>query len=69
MSANLFDVLMVIALGTLTGTVIGLLIGFFAKKQKNMWSAMTRKEQTITIALVIVFCVICIAGFGYYFLL
>ncbi|MCX6684832.1 MAG: hypothetical protein NTZ37_08925 [Methanoregula sp.] len=69
MSANLFDVLMVIALGTLTGTVIGLLIGFFAKKQKNEWSAMTRKEQTITIALVIVFCVICIAGFGYYFLL
>jgi NADH:ubiquinone oxidoreductase subunit 5 (subunit L)/multisubunit Na+/H+ antiporter MnhA subunit len=68
MSANVFDVLMVIALGALAGTGIGLLIGFFAKKQKCEWSAMTRKEQTFTIALVIVFYVICIAGLAYYYL-
>lgn len=69
MNANMFDILMVIALGTLSGTGIGLLIGFFAGKQKGEWSAMTRKEQTFTITLMIVFCVICIAGFGYYSLI
>jgi NADH:ubiquinone oxidoreductase subunit 5 (subunit L)/multisubunit Na+/H+ antiporter MnhA subunit len=68
MSANVFDNLMVIALGVLAGTGIGLLIGFFAKKQKYEWSAMTRNDQHFTIALVIVFCVICIAGLAYYFL-
>jgi NADH:ubiquinone oxidoreductase subunit 5 (subunit L)/multisubunit Na+/H+ antiporter MnhA subunit len=68
MSANMFDILMVIALGALAGTGIGLLIGFFAKKQKGEWSVMTRKDQTLNIALVIVFCVICITGLAYYFL-
>ncbi len=66
MYANTFEILMMVALGILAGTGIGLLIGFVAKKQKNEWSAMTRKEHTITIILVIVVCVICIAGLGYY---
>jgi NADH:ubiquinone oxidoreductase subunit 5 (subunit L)/multisubunit Na+/H+ antiporter MnhA subunit len=69
MIGNVFDILMVIALGALAGTGIGILIGFFAKKQKSEWSAMTRKEQTFTIALVIVCCLICIAGLGYYYLI
>lgn len=68
MYANMFEILMIVALGALAGTGIGLLIGFVAKKQKSEWSAMTRKEQTITIVLVIVFCTICIAGLGYYYL-
>jgi hypothetical protein len=68
MSANMFDILMVIALGALAGTGIGLLIGFFAKKQKGEWSVMTWKDQTLNIALEIVFCVICITGLAYYFL-
>jgi NADH:ubiquinone oxidoreductase subunit 5 (subunit L)/multisubunit Na+/H+ antiporter MnhA subunit len=66
MSENAFNILMMIALGVLAGTGIGLLIGFFAKKQKGKWSAMTRKEQSINIALVIVFCGICITVLGYY---
>jgi NADH:ubiquinone oxidoreductase subunit 5 (subunit L)/multisubunit Na+/H+ antiporter MnhA subunit len=66
MSGNVFDILMVIALGALAGTGMGLLMGFFAKKQKGEWSAMTREDQNFTIALVIVFCVICIAGLAYY---
>ena len=68
MYANTFEILMMVALGALAGTGIGLLIGFVAKKQKNEWSAMTRKEHTITIILVMVFCAIRIAGLGYYYL-
>jgi small-conductance mechanosensitive channel len=56
-----------VALGALAGTGIGLLIGFVARKQKSEWSAMSRKEQIITIVLVIVFCTIFIAGLGYYY--
>ena len=69
MYANVFEILMMVALGALAGTGIGFLIGFVAKKQKSKWSAMTRKEHTITIVLVIVFCAICIAGLGYYYLI
>jgi ABC-type antimicrobial peptide transport system permease subunit len=69
MSANVFEILMIVTLGALAGTGIGLLIGFIAKKQKYEWSAMTRKEHSITIILVIVFCAIFIAGFGYYYLI
>jgi heme/copper-type cytochrome/quinol oxidase subunit 2 len=68
MYANTFEILMMVALGALAGTGIGILIGFVAKTQKNEWSAMTRKEHTITIILVMVFCAICIAGLGYYYL-
>jgi NADH:ubiquinone oxidoreductase subunit 5 (subunit L)/multisubunit Na+/H+ antiporter MnhA subunit len=69
MSANVFDILMVIAVGTLAGTGISILIGFFAKKQKYEWTAMTRKDQNFSIALVLVFSVICITGLGYYSLM
>jgi NADH:ubiquinone oxidoreductase subunit 5 (subunit L)/multisubunit Na+/H+ antiporter MnhA subunit len=69
MDANVFEILMIVTLGALAGTGIGLLIGFIAKKQKCEWSAMTRKEHTITIILVIVFCAIFIAGLGYYYLI
>ena len=68
MYANTFEILMMVALGAVAGTGIGLIIGLVAKTQKNEWSAMTRKEHTITIILVMVFCAICIAGLGYYYL-
>ena len=66
MSADAFEILMVVALGALAGTGIGLLVGFAAKKQKSEWSAMTRKEHTHTIVLIMVFCSICTIGLGYY---
>ncbi len=69
MYANTFEILMMVALGTLVGTGIGLLIGFLAKQQKNEWSSMTRKEHIINIILVIVFCAIGIAGLGSYYLI
>jgi NADH:ubiquinone oxidoreductase subunit 5 (subunit L)/multisubunit Na+/H+ antiporter MnhA subunit len=66
MSANLFEILMAVALGSLAGTAIGLFIGFVAKQQKSEWSAMTRKEKTINIALVLFFSAVCIAGLAWY---
>jgi ABC-type antimicrobial peptide transport system permease subunit len=67
MYGDTFEILMMVAFGTLAGTGIGLVIGFIAKKQKSEWSAMTRKEHTINIVLVIMFCAVCIAGLGYYY--
>jgi hypothetical protein len=69
MSANMFDILMVIVLGTLAGTGIALSIGFFAGIQKRDWAAMNQNQKTFQVALVILFCGICIAGLGYYFLI
>ena len=69
MSANVFDILMVIALGTLAGTGIGLILGFFAGIQKREWSAMNRHQQIFQVALLILFCGICSAGLAYYFLI
>jgi CDP-diglyceride synthetase len=69
MSANVFDIMIVIALGILAGTGIGLIIGFFAGIQKREWSAMNRDQQIFQLALLIFFCVICIAILAYYFLI
>jgi NADH:ubiquinone oxidoreductase subunit 5 (subunit L)/multisubunit Na+/H+ antiporter MnhA subunit len=66
MSASVFEILMAVALGTLAGTGIGLFIGFAAKQQRSEWSAMTRKEKTINIALVLVFSAVCSAGLAWY---
>jgi hypothetical protein len=63
-----FGILMVMALGSLAGTGIGILIAYAAKKQKSEWSAMSRNEQSITIALVITLSAIFCVGMGYYFL-
>jgi ABC-type nitrate/sulfonate/bicarbonate transport system permease component len=65
----MFDILMVIALGTLAGTGIGLFIGFFAGIQKSEWSAMNRNQKILQTSMVILFCVISIAWLGYYFLI
>jgi flagellar basal body-associated protein FliL len=67
MESDAFEILMMVALGTLAGTGLGLFFGFVAKKQKNEWSAMTRKEQIISISLIIVFSIICSAALGYYY--
>ena len=69
MYADTFEILMMVAFGTLAGTGIGLVIGFIAKKQKSEWSAMTRKEHTLTIVLLMVFCSICAIGLWYYTLM
>jgi hypothetical protein len=68
MQFNTFDILMVVVLGSLAGTGIGILTAYVAKKQKNEWSAMSRKDKSITITLVITFSAIFCGVLGYYFL-
>jgi len=69
MYENIFSVLMVIGLGVLAGSVLGLLIGFALGKQKPAWSEMTLSEKRLNGILVIVCSVIAIAGLGWYSLL
>jgi ABC-type phosphate/phosphonate transport system permease subunit len=64
-----FDILMVVALGTLAGTILGLLIGFMARRQQPLWGDMSRKERLINIALVLFFSIICTAGLAWYSLI
>ena len=66
MSASVFEILMAVALGALAGTAIGLFIGFAAKQQRSEWSAMTSREWTINIVLVLFFSAVCIAGLAWY---
>jgi len=52
---KLFAELMVIALGTMGGTGVGLLIGWAAGRQGRDWSAMSRNDKLINIGLIILF--------------
>jgi len=69
MDPDMFDMFMVVALGSLAGTLLGIFIGYAAKKQKNEWSCMSRKDQKTNGALIFFFSVLCCAGLGYYSLL
>ena len=66
MITDLFAILMVICLGAMAGTAIGLFFGFALRKQKSEWSAMTSSEKSINISLIIVCSVVCIAGLAWY---
>jgi hypothetical protein len=66
MITGMFAILMVISLGTMAGTAIGLFIGFALRKQKREWAAMTSSEKLINISLIVVFSVICSAGLAWY---
>jgi len=68
MNVSTISVLMVISLGAMSGTAIGLLIGYALKKQRSDWSAMTCHEKTVTTGLIIVCSGICCAALGWYFL-
>jgi NhaP-type Na+/H+ or K+/H+ antiporter len=61
-----FDILMVVALGTLAGTILGLTIGYLARRQEPRWEDMPRKERHINIALMLFFSIFCIAGLAWY---
>ena len=69
MSNSLFAIAMVILIGLMSGIIVGLLIGFLAKKQRPLWSDMTRTEKWINILLVGVCSAIFIAALAWRFLL
>lgn len=64
-----FDILMVLALGSLAGTGIGLTIGFLARRQVSDWGAMPRKDRIVNVALILFFSIACIAALAAYELL
>ena len=66
MSADVFSILNVIALGSLGGTGIGLAIGYLAKKQKGDWQSMSGNEKVINSALVLIFSLACIGMLAWY---
>jgi hypothetical protein len=66
MDDGVMAALMVISLGCMTGSAIGLLIGAALKKQKGEWAAMTRDEKTINIGLVAVCSLFCCAVLAWY---
>jgi hypothetical protein len=66
MSAEIFDILMVVALGSLAGSGTGIITGYITHNQKTEWREMTSGEQTVNISLVIFLCAIFCGGLGYY---
>lgn len=69
MSNSLFSIAMVILVGLMSGVIVGLLIGFLAKKQRPLWSDMTGAEKRTNILLVGVCSAIFIAGLAWGFLI
>lgn len=66
MTATLLDILMILSLGLLAGTGIGLVIGFLAGKQKRDWSTMQRKERNTTVLLILACSVTFMAVLAWY---
>jgi hypothetical protein len=68
-SINSFDILMVLALGTLAGAGAGLAIGSVVEKYKNPPSIMSSHEMALNLSLVVIFSCISIAILGWFSLL
>jgi hypothetical protein len=66
MTADMLTILIVVSLGLFTGTSVGLIIGYCAKKQKPNWQDMSRNEILANLALVITCSAICIGGLAWY---
>jgi hypothetical protein len=66
MTSTFFEILMIIALGTLAGTGLGLALGYITGKQRNSWSLMTRRQRAVNLLLVVVCTGICTAALGWY---
>lgn len=66
MITDAFSILMVIALGSLAGTGMGLILGYLAEMQKRESSASARNNKIITVIWVIVCSILCIAVLAYF---
>jgi len=63
---DVFEILMAIALGSLAGTGIGILLGWLVNTQRKKESVSIRNDKIITIGLIIVCSFLCITVIGYY---
>lgn len=66
MTTTLLDFLMILSLGILAGTGIGLCIGFFTKKQKRDWTMMQIHDKLTTAVLILACSAIITAILGWY---
>lgn len=66
MTATLLDILMIVSLGILAGTGIGLCIGFVTKKQKRDWTAMQTNDKITTAFLILACSATITAVLGWY---
>ena len=66
MSADLLSILIILALGVFSGTIIGLLIGYLAHQQAPEWQAMTVRQKRVNTLLILGCSVLCIAGIAWY---
>jgi len=66
MTTTLLDFLMIVSLGILAGTGIGLCIGFFTNKQKRDWTMMQIHDKLTTAVLILVCSAIITAILGWY---
>jgi len=66
MTPPLFAILMVIALGSLAGTALGLALGYVSGNQKCAWSLMTWRQKAVNLLFIVVCSAICIAALGWY---
>jgi len=65
MGMNAFDILMVLALGSLTGTGSGLIIGLIVKKRRKITSLVNPDGIVPDMVLVVVSSCLGIAGFAW----
>ncbi len=66
MSADLLTILIILALGVFSGTIIGLLIGYLAKQQAPDWQAMTGRQKLANALLILGCSALCVAGIAWY---
>jgi len=65
-NADVLSVLIVVSLGLIFGTMLGLLTGYLAKQQGGDTNALTIRQKRINAALVIGCSALCIAIFAVY---
>ncbi|HII99140.1 MAG TPA: hypothetical protein HA272_07810 [Methanoregula sp.] len=66
MSADLLSILIILALGVFSGTILGLLIGYLAKQQKPDWQAMTGRQKLVNALLILGCSALCVSGIAWY---
>ena len=66
MSADLLTILIILALGVFSGTILGLLIGYLAKQQKPDWQAMTGRQKLVNALLILGCSALCVSGIAWY---